>query len=37
MSQEPLDHPEQLYKVVVWATGRVGSVGHPRGGRPPEP
>ncbi|MFZ3294423.1 dihydrodipicolinate reductase [Mycobacterium sp.] len=24
MSREPLDHPEQLYKVVVWATGRVG-------------
>ena len=24
MSQEPLDHPEQPYKVVVWATGRVG-------------
>jgi 2,4-diaminopentanoate dehydrogenase len=24
MRQEPLDHPEQSYKVVVWATGRVG-------------
>jgi len=24
MSREPLDHPEQPYKVVVWATGRVG-------------
>ena len=24
MSQEPLDHPERPYKVVVWATGRVG-------------
>jgi 2,4-diaminopentanoate dehydrogenase len=24
MSHEPLDHPEQAYKVVVWATGRVG-------------
>jgi hypothetical protein len=24
MSQEPLDHPDQVYKVVVWATGRVG-------------
>lgn len=24
MNQEPLDHPEKAYKVVVWATGRVG-------------
>jgi hypothetical protein len=24
MRREPLDHPEQRYKVVVWATGRVG-------------
>ena len=24
MRQEPLDHPEQSYKVAVWATGRVG-------------
>ena len=24
MRPEPLDHPEQPYKVVVWATGRVG-------------
>jgi hypothetical protein len=24
MSHEPLDQPEQAYKVVVWATGRVG-------------
>ena len=24
MRQEPLDHPEQSYRVVVWATGRVG-------------
>jgi 2,4-diaminopentanoate dehydrogenase len=24
MRREPLDHPEQQYKVVVWATGRVG-------------
>jgi 2,4-diaminopentanoate dehydrogenase len=24
MNQEPLDHPEKPYKVVVWATGRVG-------------
>ena len=24
MSPEPLDYPEQRYKVVVWATGRVG-------------
>jgi len=24
MSQEPLDHPDRPYKVVVWATGRVG-------------
>lgn len=24
MNHEPLDHPEKPYKVVVWATGRVG-------------
>src|ERR1700749_3928426 len=24
MRREPLDHPEQQYKVGVWATGRVG-------------
>jgi hypothetical protein len=31
MSHEPLDQPEQAYKVVVWATGRVGRKAAHRG------